>query len=80
MPNKTQHNHTPSSFSRYGDMNLAILEGLLADRDLPLDRPDVVEQSLDDTFVKTNYDIQIEADEFLQSRLPLYSDRHPYEQ
>lgn len=73
--NKTRHR----AFALAGNLNSAILEGFLLDMGIDFDRPDAVEESIDDTFNKSDYDIQIEADEFLQTRIPLFSQRHPSE-
>jgi len=90
MTIKSRHNHTSndpqalrnmslSAFSHTGNMNAAILDEMLNNFDQTLETIRRTEEFIDDTFNKTDYDIQVEADEFLQTRVPQYSERHPHE-
>ena len=90
MTLKTQHHAHPIFQSRKssernelnhtGNMNMAILEEMLINFDRTFEQDNPIEDSADETFERTEFDIEMEANEFLQTRIPQFSDRHPHEQ
>ena len=66
--------------NRMRNLHFVIFDGRVINTDHNLDTANALDESSDDTFDKSAFDILVEADEFLQTRLPQFRDRHPYEQ
>lgn len=92
MSHKTKQDHSSLNgtsrrgsmlgfYSRRKDHDTPVaLENLKVNPDLSLSGLDLWDDSIDETFLRSAYDLEGEADEYLQSQMCQRRVQHPYEQ